>query len=276
MTALCFAEFDRLYQRAVDGVFAHWTPEMQQEIAVHNVAWGAPYDFGNYLRLSNKRYYLAYTSLLAHGQPGTICDVGGLWGVWPVTLRQLGFDVTMTEALQYYGAAFDGLFAHIRAQGVTIRDYDPFAIDAEAIGPFDAITVMAVLEHYPHSLQTFMNNTRRSLASNGLLYVEVPNIAYWPKRMQLLRGQSPLPPLLDIYRSKVPFTGHHHEFTMAELRTLMAQSDFEILAEHWFNYSSPDLNWHQKLRYRPLDNLAYALLPDSREIIAALCRILAQ
>jgi len=189
-----------------------------------------------------------------------------------MTLKALGFDVTMTESLQYYGTSFKALFERIAASGIRIFDYDPFQPGASLGEQFDVVTVMAVLEHYPHSLKCFMENISSLLKPLGKLYLEVPNIAYWPKRVGLMFGQTPQSQLADIYRSEVPFIGHHHEFTISELRTLAALSKLRILSESFYNYSNGNRSRWRSLIRHPIQTLAFSLLKDSRECMAILCQ----
>ncbi len=261
--------FAAAYRRCVDEVLRYLTPAMQQELARHNVGWatGAT-DFGEYLRRSEPRFFRAYQVLAARPGAASLCDIGGFWGVFPMTLKELGVqEVTMTEALGYYSSAFDGLFEAIRARGVRIVDFDPFDAASPTPGQYDVITVMAVLEHYPHSLASFMGQMLRMLKPAGRLYIEVPNIAYWPKRLQLLRGRSPLVSVEAIYRSAVPFIGHHHEYTLPELRGLAQLAGLRVIAVDAFNCS---VDW--SFRYA-LSNPLFAFMSwfkkDSREVISA-------
>jgi 2-polyprenyl-3-methyl-5-hydroxy-6-metoxy-1,4-benzoquinol methylase len=117
---------------------------------------------------------------------------------------------------------------------VEIFDYDPFEAEAALDRRFDVVTLMAVLEHYPHSHKILMKYISSLIRPDGKLYIEVPNIAYWPKRVSLLIGRTPL---ADIYRSDVPFIGHHYEFTITELRELADLSGMKALAEDFYNYT---------------------------------------
>lgn len=273
MRALSSKGFDAIYQDAVGAVLRYWTTQMQEKIAIHCYPWGPRlFDFERYLKLSSIRYYKAYRTFAEDGETQTLCDVGGYWGVFPVTLATLGYDVTMTESLQFYGGSFDPLFQYIASRGVKIVDFDPFAEGAPLLRTFDFIAVMAVLEHYPHSLKQFMQNVTALMKPRGKLYIEVPNIAYLPKRVNFLFGRSPHTPLRDIYLSAVPFIGHHHEFAMAELRDLAELSGLTVLAENFYNYSLDDsLNLKRILR-NPIESLAFLLMKSGRECLSVLCK----
>jgi len=263
--------FEAAYRNAAGAVRDLWTPAMQERLALHCHGWrpGA-FDFGNYLRASWPRYFLAYRSIAESGECRTVCDVGGFFGVFPATLAGLGFQVTMTESLGYYAGAFGPLFEYLSGKGVTVVDYDPFGVERSP-GRFDAVTVMAVLEHYPHSPKRFMANVVAMTRERGYVYIEVPNIAYWPKRMDLLRGRTPLPPLADIFHSEVPYLGHHHEYTTAELMDLATWSGLRVLGVRHFSYSLQGTRW-QRLWTKPLETLALAFLPKAREVVSVLCR----
>ena len=272
MKIIPFKSFNKIYQDSVRNVYKHWTPQMQKEIAVHCHSWGEKqFDFKIYLEASSIRYYYAYCSLAKENDIRTICDIGGFWGVWPLTLKALGYDVTMTETMEFYSDAFSDLFNYIGSKGVTIFNHDPFQPQKKYKSRNDFITAMAVLEHYPHSLKTFMGNMISLLEHSGRLYIEVPNIAYWPKRINLLFGKTPLADLKVIYLSAVPFIGHHHEFTISELNGLADLSGFEIVTKFNYNYSQ-DGNFIQNILRRPLETLAYLSFPNTRECIAVVCR----
>lgn len=274
MQPLSFRSFNEIYQNAVRSVLEHWTHEMQAELAAHCHAWGPGlFDFGDYLRASAIRFYKAYRSFADEGTTQKICDVGGFWGVFPTTLKTLGYDVTMTESLQYYGESFNQLFAAIADQGVRVVDFDPFVAGASLPDRFDAITVMAVLEHYPHSLKYFMENVISLLNHDGKLYLEVPNVAFWPKRVNLLLGQTPQAQLSDIFKSDVPFIGHHHEFTIGELRELATLSGLNVTSEDFYNYSPGVVFGLKAMLRHPIQTLAFSVLKDSRECLAVSCKV---
>lgn len=264
--------FRSTYLRSLSDVMAHWTPEMQEEIARHNQGWRVGVtDFEGYLRNSELRFWTAYSALRRHGSVDRLCDVGGFFGVFPLTLRRLGHEVAMTESLQYYSESFTALFDFLRREGVTIIDHDPFTGKAPEVAAFDAVTVLAVLEHYPHSLKPFMTAVRAMVKPRGRLCIEVPNIAYWPRRWALMNGRSPLVPVGEIYRSEIPFLGHHHEFTGAELCSLVELSGLQQIEMIHYNYS-----FQGKLLMRLISDFPLtlmSLMPSMRECVCVVAGV---
>ena len=257
--------FRRTYLESVEDILRFWTPQMQAEIARHNRGW-RNLDFAGYLRQSEIRYQVATRALLQAGPLRSLCDVGGFFGAFPLTLRRLGVDVAMTEALRYYSQSFSPLFSFLRTEGVDIIDRDPFEQESTGMRRFDAVTAMAVIEHYPHSLQRFLGFMRSIAAPGGHLLLEVPNIAYWPRRWALMRGHSPLSSIEDVYESAVPFIGHHHEFTMDELRRIAALAGLQLVSEQQFNYSFVG-PWVKRFVSDPLLTLMSSR-PSMRECLA--------
>lgn len=272
MKTLSFHDFNTVYQDSVNAVFNYWTPRMQEEIARHCYGWNRDlFDFKTYLQASSIRFYRAYRSFAEDKNNKSVCDVGGFWGVFLITLKKLGYNVTMTESLQYYSGAFNDLFKFISDCGVNVVNYDPFEPRSALQTKFDIITVMAVLEHYPHSPKFFMENMISMMKPQGKLYIEVPNIVQYSKRIPFILGTTPLIPVQDIYKSRVPFIGHHHEYTIAELRALADLSGLVIISEYFYNYS-PGSHLSLKMLLRnPIQFFAFLFLKDSRECLSILC-----
>lgn len=202
---------------------------------------------------------------------GRICDVGGFFGAFPLTLARLGHDVSMTEALCYYSEAFQPLFDYLRQEGVKVIDWDPFQkpLGTEH-GRFDTVTLMAVLEHYPHSPELLMRHVRGIMSDRAALFVEVPNIAFWPRRVGLLCGRTPLVSIADKWNSSTPFIGHHHEYTMAELQNVIALAGLRMRTRGSFNYSLGEYKV-RRLLTNPIQTLATGLFPDARECLFVVC-----
>lgn len=268
MELVSFKQFDEIYQKHVTKIYSFWSNEMQEKISKYNYSWrSGGYDFLNYLKLSSKRYYIAYKSF--HSKGKSFCDIGGFWGVFPLTLKELGYTVALTEAMKYYDAAFDELFKYLREAGINTIDADPYDADFNISDKFDIISVMAVLEHYPYSPKSLFANILKLLNKPGNIYIEIPNLAYYFKRKMLLFGKTPITNIKEIYKSETPFIGHHHEYTMEELKYIIIENNLRIEDAFYFTYSYRH-TVKSTLKY-PLAWLSQMIIPSCREMLSVNC-----
>lgn len=244
------ADLDR-FVSAYRGAVAELLPLLGEDrlatVGRHNPGWGAGrFDVGTYLRVSEKRYATALLTFWRCGGAGLdglrVLDVGGFMGAFPLALHRCGADVSLTEKYGYYYGAFDPIRDLLADAGVTVHDRDfTEAGAADGIGPFDLVTNMALVEHLANSPRPLMDNTRAVLrAGEGRLVLEAPNLAYGPKRLSLLRGSTIHPPLADVYVAETPFTGHHREYTMGDMRQLLELGGFDLQELVSFDYTPHD------------------------------------
>ena len=264
--------FKHVYHGAINDVLGYWNSEMQAQIALHNVGWcEGRTDFGAYLYYSELRYWIAFDMMQRSGVFTSWCDVGGFLGAYPLALRRLGIDVAMTECIEFYGNSYSGLFDYLQREGVEIINIDPFEPGQKLVRAFDVVSVMAVLEHFPYSPKCFLEFVHGLTAgASNRVYLEVPNIAYWPRRWALLRGGTPLVKIGDIYKSAVPFIGHHHEYTWEELNELAGLAGFEVVNGARYNYSFVG-PWIKRFISDPLLTLM-SICPSMRECLSVMLR----
>jgi hypothetical protein len=170
--------------------------------------------------------------------------------------------VTVAERYDLYDGALDAVRDLLEAAGARVWDVD-FTTAEVPPERYPVVVNMAMVEHLAGSPRQLMENLRS--CCGGRLVLEVPNLAYGYKRWQLLRGRTIHPPLRDVYESAVPFTGHHREYTLADLRELLELSGFRVEETTAFNYS---LDGGIRTRIRPHDALT-RLLPGWREVLLA-------
>jgi 2-polyprenyl-3-methyl-5-hydroxy-6-metoxy-1,4-benzoquinol methylase len=267
------------YRRAVQEVMPFVTVENQKLIAEHNAGWHPDsFRFDAYLVLSERRYLRVIDGLNRLGRESgaspAVLDVGGFLGAFPLALARVGADVTLSEEYGYYGNAFDDLAEHLTGAGVTVWPAD-FTQPLKDPPPrrFDLVTAMAILEHLPNSPRVLMDNVYGCVAPDGLAAIEVPNIAYWPNRVRALKGESVHQPFGGYYASAVPFTGHHREYTAAELRQLLDWTGFDVASLECFNYTLDVRALSGTELLRTLIFMWPALLVEScREAILAMAR----
>lgn len=73
---------------------------------------------------------------------------------------------------------------------VAIREMDADDPPAELVGRYDAVILIALIEHLIDPIGS-MRSVRTLLKPGGFVYVDTPNIARYAKRLQLLRGRFP-------------------------------------------------------------------------------------
>jgi 2-polyprenyl-3-methyl-5-hydroxy-6-metoxy-1,4-benzoquinol methylase len=266
--------FRKAYLQSVEDVMRFVTPERQTVIARHDTALlPANHDLGLYLRASVARYDQLVRLVNAHADVDRdalrALEVGGFLGAYPLTLARLDVPITLVEHYGYYHGALDDLAEYLAESGVNIWDAD-FTSKLEAEPPrHTLVTNMAMIEHLPDSPKPLMDNLRASTAADGLLVVEVPNIACFHWRRQLLFGHSVHPDLESLYLSEAPYVGHHREYTAAELVQLVSWSGMRVREAALYNYSP-------SLRRGTLIDRVYALVmelwptylfPRTREVI---------
>jgi 2-polyprenyl-3-methyl-5-hydroxy-6-metoxy-1,4-benzoquinol methylase len=255
-------EFRHAYRAAVAEIGATIGHRELEGISAHNRALLRS-DLREYLERSELRYLTAL-QLLGHraSKHDAVLEVGGYLGAFPLALARLGVQVTVAERYDLYGGALDAVRSLLDDAGARIWDVD-FTAPGLRTEEFPVVVIMAMVEHVAGSPRTLLQNVRG--CCSGKLLIEVPNLAYGYRRWQLLRGQTIHPPLRDVYESAAPFTGHHREYTAADLRELLELSSFRLERTASFNYS---LAGDLRARLRPHDLLT-RLLPSWREVLMA-------
>lgn len=93
---------------------------------------------------------------------------------------------------------------------------------------FDVVTSIAVIEHMfdPYFI---VGEIHRVLKKNGILIVNVPNIAYIKHRIKLLFGHLPITSSAHNWKEIGWDGGHLHYFTRKTFCTLLQECGFEII-----------------------------------------------
>jgi len=92
----------------------------------------------------------------------------------------------------------------------------------------DAIAAISVLEHV-FDVYSFVRECNRILRPNGVLVIEVPNIAYFKHRIQLLLGRLPVTSSPHGWADGFGWDGGHlHYFTRKALTGLLAEEGFTV------------------------------------------------
>jgi ubiquinone/menaquinone biosynthesis C-methylase UbiE len=111
---------------------------------------------------------------------------------------------------------------------------------------FNTVICLAVLEHIfdPFSV---VREIHRILKNDGILILEVPNIAYLKYRIQLLFGKLPVTSSPLNWREIGWDGGHLHYFTKKSLSKLLEESGFKILKVSGCGLFAEFRNWWPSL-----------------------------
>lgn len=238
------------------------------DLAVHNDGYAPDGDLFEQIVAPERARYPFAVSMLDGIPPGRAVDLGCFFPYMPILLTQLGWEVTAVDRYSLYGPSLhEALLGTARIEGFELLDLD-MTTDLDRVGEADLVMLMAVVEHLNGSPLELMRSIRSLLAGRGgNLLFEVPNMATLWRRVQLLRGVSPLPDYRTYLRSSYPFAGHNREMTVDEVRVLMEESGFTIRTLQPFDYSPPAPG------VKPAAlRLIRRLIPSCRETIMALAR----
>jgi ubiquinone/menaquinone biosynthesis C-methylase UbiE len=102
---------------------------------------------------------------------------------------------------------------------------EPFTFPSASV---DAISAISVLEHV-FDVYEFIRECKRVLRTNGVLVIEVPNIAYVKHRIQLLLGRLPITSSPHGWADGYGWDGGHlHYFTKDAVTGLLTGEGFKV------------------------------------------------
>jgi SAM-dependent methyltransferase len=172
------------------------------------------------------RYILAHTP---ERQTPRLLDVGAQFGALAIYATELGWRAAAVD-FGMYAKAFREAVAD---RGVDYRECDlgreplPFADDS-----FDFAAYTDVIEHHPFSPKRVLAEIHRILVPGGRLILATPNHASLYNRIKLLFGASVNDNFDYFFNTDADaetYDGHHREFTRAEIRSALEQTDFHVL-----------------------------------------------
>jgi SAM-dependent methyltransferase len=216
-----------------------------------------PPNFANWIRHTLRyggrkirilRYILAHTP---ENQTPRLLDVGAQFA-W----RAAALDYGM------YAEAFREAVAD---RGVDYRECDlgreplPFADNS-----FDFVTYTDVIEHHPFSPKRVLAEIHRVLVPGGRLILATPNHASIYNRVKLCFGGSVNDNFDYFFNTSAEaetYDGHHREFTRAEIRSALQETDFRVLECRVIDDDLGSL-LHYRLRVGRVETIS-----DSRDIV---------
>jgi hypothetical protein len=131
------------------------------------------------------------------------------------------------------------------------------------LGPYDVIVFAEVVEHLYTAPDLVLAYLRQLLRAEGILILQTPNAAALRKRVKLLLGLNPF----ERIRPDRSNPGHFREYTLSELREILAHAGFAIERTSMRYYFDAAYERHERGDEPPsrikgrLKNVLYRLLP---------------
>jgi SAM-dependent methyltransferase len=198
--------------------------------------------------------------------PANVLDLGSYFGNFSLMLAWTGFKVDAVDSYRAYDHALDSVVGLMCDSGIRVRELGETLPD----NYYDAVLLMGVIEHVPHTPRHLLESVNRALRPGGYLITDTPNLAYVYNRQKLSKGESPFSPISAQYYTELPFEGHHREYTVAEMQWMLEQLQHEEINLDTFFYSIYSL---QQLAGLDLENyISMRSDPLCRELIFSISR----
>ena len=215
----------------------------------------AGYDWTSYLRCSVARMVRSLAALRRNVPAGArVFDCGAYLGNFARMVRAAGYVVDAADAFGDHRDTFAPITEALRRSGIGVIDTTAGTLPLTR-AHYDAVLMMGVIEHVPHTPRFFLESIDELLRPGGLLVLDTPNLGYLYTRQRLARGESIFCPIAAQYYTEIPFEGHHREYTIDEVRWILGALGHEDVRIDTFNYSfyglphlaGTDLENHRKM-----------------------------
>ena len=140
-------------------------------------------------------------------------------------------DLTLANFFGQDGGTLTQVLAFEDAEGKPVeRSYecDLFNIEDRRFpyddGSFEVVLFCEILEHLLMDPVGVLTEIRRVLVDDGCLVLTTPNVARFDNACRLVTGEN----IYDPYSGFGPYGRHNREYTMRELRALLAFVGFEV------------------------------------------------
>jgi 2-polyprenyl-3-methyl-5-hydroxy-6-metoxy-1,4-benzoquinol methylase len=200
--------------------------------------------------------------MLFHGR---LFDFGAWLGNFSLAAHYAGCKVTAGECWDRYAPALQTQRELLHATGIDTVNIAKFYSES-----WDAVLLMSVIEHIPHTPRHLLKQVFDTLRPGGYLILDTPNLAYIANRRRLKHGVSPYVPIEEQFFTEIPFEGHNREYTAAEVEWMLTTTGFRVLRTSFYNYSMYGVSFPHLMNARSL--LPMMLDPTKRELIFIVAR----
>ena len=211
-----------------------------------------PPEDDSYFRTHVRRYRVLL-DLVRNLSPRTILVVGPSY---ESALLREAFPEARVNTLGWYDDRFP------LREGERHTDFDLNGSEYPELEPHDLVVCGEVLEHLHVPPVPVLQFLAGVLTPAGRLVLQTPNATALPKRLRMLIGRNPYAPIRDEPRNP----GHFHEYTVRELRSLLAAAGLEVMRLITANYF--DHGSRKNKLYRAVGPVLPATLREGITVVA--------
>jgi SAM-dependent methyltransferase len=199
---------------------------------------------GRYLTQQLPRYKMLYHLLHPHLARGKVLDIGIYPGLFTYVIKKLGVDV---EGLDLEPARIPGEIGKFLK--IHQGDIETGEIPLEN-SSYDAILLLAVLEHLRLNPLAVVRRLRELLKPGGRLFIQTPNLGFWRCRLKVLVGKSfdESPYAAYSRLETLGHPGHIRVYTMSEVKEVLEKCGFKIELARFFNNDDLEPFWPPGIR----------------------------
>ncbi|MHB0989119.1 MAG: class I SAM-dependent methyltransferase [Bellilinea sp.] len=181
------------------------------------------------IKLPGNRIEAAINFIPKYFKGGDIIELGAGNGIVAKTLLETELPISTYTVGDISLPRLNGIRNNLKDERLLILELDAENIPEDHYGKYDAVIMIAVIEHLIDPLRA-MQNIRRLLKPSGFVYIDTPNIAKYTRRIKLLFGR--FPSTASINEGLVTYSGdrvdlfdegHLHYFTYRALTLMLTQ-----------------------------------------------------
>lgn len=121
---------------------------------------------------------------------GDFLELGAGDGVLAYSLLNSNLDIKKYLATDFIQYRLENFKTKMNNDLLEIKQIDVDNFNADEFGKYDVVIMLALIEHLINPIKA-MQEVRKLLKPNGIVFIETPNIADLGHRFKLLRGKFP-------------------------------------------------------------------------------------
>jgi SAM-dependent methyltransferase len=177
-------------------------------------------------------------SLAVESPADVILDAGCGIGITAMAAKAMGYSsIRVVDIPDYRVTDFMDRDRYLALFGLRVEKCDLMEDPLPAPGAsVDVVNCNDTIEHLLGSPRAFLEEAHRVLKPGGRIVISTPNSVSLRHRLAVVRGVTNYAGIQSFYDSPSPYRGHVREYTMSDLRFVLARAGFDVV--RWVSYNN--------------------------------------